>query len=231
MIAIIVDGPATNAGVGFDERPQKHPHPCRKSRQTGSEIGLERPRRRILEKLGELALDLIALAFTNQEIAEPVKRLDDPHCRSPGPEQLAGRGRTKNDRHVSKLDRAATRVGVHHDFGRDGVRQTQIVRRRHAVDKHPRLVASSDGVDDRARIRRVGFLGELVEARLVVKPAIDPPEGFGLRQPLQRLIDGVSGGEIDEITGRPDLARRIRPDAVEHGGLEVGRVGVHVRKL
>ncbi|MGY0576336.1 hypothetical protein ACTGJ9_039450 [Bradyrhizobium sp. RDM12] len=63
MISIIVDRPAANAGgisVGFDEWLEKHPHPCRNSRQTRSEIGLERPRRRILEKLGELVLDLIA---------------------------------------------------------------------------------------------------------------------------------------------------------------------------
>ena len=122
----------------------------------------------------------------------------------------------------TELDRAATGVGMHHDFRWDGVSQAQIIRRGHAVDKHPRLVASPDGVDDRARIGRVGFLGELVEARLIVKPAIDPPEGFGLRQPLQRLIDGVPRGEIDEITGRPDLARRVRTHAVEHGCLEIG---------
>jgi len=35
MITILVDRPAANAdgvSVGFDERLQKHPHPCRKSR-------------------------------------------------------------------------------------------------------------------------------------------------------------------------------------------------------
>ena len=42
----------------------------------------------------------------------------------------------------------ATGVGVHYDFGWYGVSQAQIVRRRHAVDKHPGLVASPDGVDD-----------------------------------------------------------------------------------
>ena len=199
-----------STSIAFDERLEKHPHPCRQRRHPGSEIGFEeRPRRRIFEKLAKLTLDLIALPFTDQEIAQPVKRLDDAHRRSPGPEQLAGRGRTEGDRHVAELDRAATSVGVHHDFGRDGVSQAQIVRCGHAVDKHPCLVASPNGVDDRPRIGWVGFLGELVEARLIVEPAIDPPEGFGLRQPLQRLVDGVSRGEIDEIAGRPDLARRI----------------------
>ena len=41
IIAIIVDVPTTNAGIGFDERLEKHPHPCRKRRHTGSEIGFE----------------------------------------------------------------------------------------------------------------------------------------------------------------------------------------------
>jgi hypothetical protein len=64
IITIIVDVP-TNAGISFDERLEKHPHPCGKRRHTGSEVGFERrPRRRIFEKLGELALDLIALPFT-----------------------------------------------------------------------------------------------------------------------------------------------------------------------
>ncbi len=66
IIMIIVFVPATNAGIVFDERLEKHPHPCRESRHAGSEIGFERwPRRGILEELGELPLDLIALAFTS----------------------------------------------------------------------------------------------------------------------------------------------------------------------
>lgn len=231
-IAIIIDVPTTSTGIAFDEWLEKHPHPCRQRRHTGSEIGLERRSRgRIFEELAELALDLIALPFPYQDIAQPVKRLDDAHRRSPGPEQLAGCGRTEGDRHVAEFDRAATSIGVHHDFGRDGVSKAQIVRRGHAVDKHPGLVASPDGVDNRARIGRIGFLGELVETRLIVEAAIDPSEGFGLRQPLQCLVDGVPRGQIDEITGRPDLARDVRMDAVEHGCLQIERVGFHVRKL
>ena len=108
---------------------------------------------------------------------------------------------------------------MHDDFGRDGISQAQIVCSGHAVDKHPGLVTSPDGVDNRARVRWVGSLGELVEARLIVESTIDSPEGFGLRQPLQRLIDGVPGGEIDEIAGRPRLARRVRTDALKYGTL------------
>lgn len=198
----IIGMPTTNAGIVFDKRLEKHPHPCRKRRHTGSEIGFKRRSRcRIFEKLGELAPDLVALPFTTQEIAQPVKCLHDAHRGSPSPEQFAGRGRTEGDRHVTELDRTAPRVSVHHDFGRDGVRQAQVVRCGHTVDKHPGLVASPDGVDDRARIGWVRFLGELVETRLIVEPAIDSSEGFGLRQSLQRLIDGVPRGEIDEIAG------------------------------
>ena len=111
-ITIIIDVPTTSTGIAFDERLEKHPHLCRQRRHTGSEIGFEeRPRRRIFEKLAELALDLITL--TVPEIAQPVKRLDDAHRWSPGPEQLTGRGRTEGDRHVAEFDRTATSIGVH----------------------------------------------------------------------------------------------------------------------
>jgi hypothetical protein len=30
IITVIVDVPTTNAGIAFDERLEKHPHPCRK---------------------------------------------------------------------------------------------------------------------------------------------------------------------------------------------------------
>ena len=147
-ITAIADVPATIAGIVFDERLEKHPHPGRKRRHTGSEIGFEgRPGHRVFEELAELAPDLVALPFTNQEIAEPMKCLDDAHRRSPRPEQLAGRGRTEGDRHVAELDRATTRIGVHYDFGRNRVGQPQIVRRGHAINQHPGLVASRDGVD------------------------------------------------------------------------------------
>ena len=41
IVTIIVDVPTTNAGIAFDERLKKHPHPCRKRRHTGSEIGFD----------------------------------------------------------------------------------------------------------------------------------------------------------------------------------------------
>ncbi|MDU6748243.1 MAG: hypothetical protein E6447_11065 [Bradyrhizobium sp.] len=87
IITIIIDVPTTNAGVAFNERLEKHPHPCRKSCHTGSEIRFEgRSHRGIFEKIGELAPNLITFSFTNQEIAQPVKRLDDAHRWSSGPE-------------------------------------------------------------------------------------------------------------------------------------------------
>jgi hypothetical protein len=215
IIVIIIDGPTTDGGVVFDERLEKHPHPGRKRRHARVEIGPEGwSRSGIFKKLGKLALNLIALPFPTQEIAQPVKRLDDTHRRPPGPKQFAGRGRTKGDRHVTELDRTTTSVGMHHDFGRNCVSQAQIVRCGHAIDKHPGLVASRDSVDDRARVGGIGSLGKLVEARLIVEPAINSPEASAFRQPLQRLIDGIARGEIDEITGRPDLAWRIRTDAL-----------------
>ena len=160
-----------------------------------------------------------------------MERLDDAHRRPPGPEQFAGGGRTKGDRHVAKLDCTATGIGVHNDFGGNGVGEAQIVRGSHAVDKHPRLVAAPDGVDDGARVGRIWLLGEFVEPGLIVKAAIDPSEGFGLCQALQCFVDGVPRRQIDEIAGRPNLARFGRTDAVEHDGFQTGRIALHVRNL
>ena len=100
-----------------------------------------------------------------------MERLDDAHRRPPGPEQFAGGGRTEGDRHVAKLDCTATGIGVHNDFGGNGVGEAQIVRGSHAVDKHPRLVAAPDGGDDGAGIGRIWLLGEFVEPGLIVKAA------------------------------------------------------------
>jgi hypothetical protein len=96
-----------------------------------------------------------------------------------------------------------------HDFCWHSVGQAQVVRGGHAVDEHSVLVTPPDSVDDGSRIWRVGFLGQLVETELVVEPAVNPPQVFGVGQPLQRLVDGVSRSEIDEIGRRPDLAWRI----------------------
>jgi len=59
------DVPVTSVAIAVDERLYEHPHPCRKRGHTGSEIGFERwPRRRLVEELGELALDPIARPAT-----------------------------------------------------------------------------------------------------------------------------------------------------------------------
>jgi hypothetical protein len=162
-ISSIIDVPTVSTSIAFDERFEKHPHPCRQRRHPGSEIGFEeRPRRRIFEKLAELTLDLVTLPFAGKKIAQPVKRLDHAHAPSPGPEQLAGRGRTEGDRYVAEFDRAATSVGVPRLW--PGRRQSGPDHSRgHTVDEHPGLVASPDA-DDRPRI---GWwaLGELTEAR------------------------------------------------------------------
>ena len=36
----LIDVPTASVGIAFDERLEKHPHPCRKCRHTSNEIGL-----------------------------------------------------------------------------------------------------------------------------------------------------------------------------------------------
>ena len=56
--------------IGLDQRLEEYQHPCRKRGHAGGEIGLERGSRgRVFEELDELALDLVALPVTKQEIA------------------------------------------------------------------------------------------------------------------------------------------------------------------
>lgn len=102
IVTMLITGPTFNKGL------EKYPHPGRKSGYPGREIAFERgPNGWSFKKLGEFALDLIALAFSSQEIAQPVKRLHDAHRGSPRPEQLAGGGRPKCDRDIAELDRTA----------------------------------------------------------------------------------------------------------------------------
>ncbi|WP_244605846.1 hypothetical protein [Methylocella tundrae] len=51
-ITVIADVPTMIVGIAFDERLEKRPHPCRKRRHAGGEVGFEgRPGYRIFEKL------------------------------------------------------------------------------------------------------------------------------------------------------------------------------------
>ena len=56
--------------IGLDQRLEEDQHPCRKRGHARGEIGLERrSHSRIFEELRELALDLLAFAIPNQDIA------------------------------------------------------------------------------------------------------------------------------------------------------------------
>lgn len=157
--AIATDMLIMIAPLTFDERLEKCPHPCRKRGNACCQIGFNgRADRRILEKLGKFAAHAVTFTFAEQNIAKPVKRLNHPHCRSSGPEQFAGGCWTKGDRHIAELDRSPTCIGMDDNFCRNSVCQTEVICCSHSVYKHTGLIAAPNGIDNRARIGRIGLL-------------------------------------------------------------------------
>jgi hypothetical protein len=182
----------------------------------------------IAQQLHEPVAPLVVLV-TGHRVAQPVQRLDDPHCRPSRPEQLARRRRLENDRHVAELDRFEPRLGMDDDLRRHRVGEAEIVGGGHAIDEDANLVAARHGVDHRLWAGGIGLVGQFIMRRLVIEAAVDPAQFAGLAEPLESLIDCVSPPEIEKIAGRPDAARH--GCAIEDGGFQSGCGHVHVRNM
>jgi hypothetical protein len=150
-----------------------------------------------------------------------VQRLNDTHPGPASPEKLAGRCRTKADDDVAQSKRAASGVGVYDDLGRYRVCQAEIVRCGHAVDQHADLITTAQRFNHGTRIRGIGPLREFVESRLIVETAIDAAQPLCLGQSLERLVDGVTRSEIEEVGRRPDPAGCIGLNALQHRRFQV----------
>ena len=114
----------------------------------------------------------------------------------------------------------------------DGVRQMLgTVDRSHVIAILDALIAAGNGIDDGFRIGGAVLLRKAIVAGLVVKPAIDAAQATPFDEALQRLVDGVAVGEIEEIARRPDSAWHTTINAIEDLRFEAGRQAVHVRNL
>jgi hypothetical protein len=211
---------------------QKDLHPGRDRRQPINQICLKgRTCYRIIEELAKLATHPVGFALAREQIAHPVERLNDAHPRPSSPEELACRRRAKTNGDIAQSQRAASCVGVDNNLGWYGIRQAEVIRRGHAIDQHADLVAAAERLDHGARIWRIGFLRQLVEAGPVIEPAIDPAQLLRRSQSLERLVDSVARAEVEEVRWRPRLAWHIALDPLQDGSFEVGLLVGHVRNL
>ena len=135
--------PAESAGPPPDQPRWRVPDPCRR--------GSAQPPQ-----------DAPAVIRIGKSTAQPVQRLDHPHRRAAGPEQLAWRRRPEGDDLLPELDGAQARVRMHDDPPGHGVTEAEIVGGRHAIDQHPGLIAPRHGLDHAAIIRDRHLAGQPV---------------------------------------------------------------------
>ncbi|AHE55592.1 hypothetical protein NX02_19665 [Sphingomonas sanxanigenens DSM 19645 = NX02] len=107
-----------------------------------------------------------------------------------------------------------------YDLPRNSRRQPQIVRRRHAIDNEPGLIAPAYRVNDRPGLRRAASTGQTVEARQIVESSIEAIQLLGLHQSLECLVDPSARPEIEKIHRRPHCAGD-GGDAVENLWFEI----------
>lgn len=185
---------------------------------------------RVLEKLGE-AVEPRTVVNTGHRIAQPIKGLHYPHGWATGPVQLAGGSLLERDSEIAECDCFCPRVRMNDCLRWHGIREAEIVGGGHAIDQHPDLVAARNGIDNGFRIGGAILLRKAVIPGLVVKPAIDTAQTTPFDEALQRLVDGVATGEIEEVARRPDTPRHTTVNAIEDLRLEAGQQGIHVRNL
>lgn len=183
-----------------------------------------------MEKLGE-TVEPLTVVITAHRIAQPVEGLHDPHGRATCPVQLAGGSLFEGDGEVAELDRFCPRVRMDDCLRWYRIREAQIVGGGHAIDKHPDLIAARNSINNGFRIGGAVLLCQAIIPRLVVKPAIDAAQAAPFDEALQRLVDGIAVGEIEEAARRPDSPRHATINAIEDLRLEAGRQAVHVRNL
>ena len=99
------------------------------------------------------------------------------------------------------------------DLGWYRIGKTEIVGRRHPVNKHPYLVAPHDRIDDGLWIWWVILLCKFVGSRFIIKAPIDPAQFFRTDKALQGFIDDITVAEVKKIARCPDRDRCTAFDA------------------
>lgn len=175
---------------------------------------------RIGQQLAQAVQDAVAVG--DQRVFQPVQRLYDPHGGTTGPVETTGRSLLEVDGQLVEFDRSAACIGVDGDAGRDGVRQAEIIRRRHAIHQQTKLVAPSNGLDDCAIVRGGGTLGQTVDSGFVVQPTVDTAQVARQHHALERLVDRITVAEVCEVGRHPDMAGTGGVDLRRDGEFEIG---------
>ena len=134
------------------------------------------------------------LGRLRQHILEPLERLNHSHCGTPRPEQATGCGRFELDYLIAQTNRFEACVNQGFDACGYGRRESEIVRRRHAVDDDASVVATRYSLDDCPVVRHSRSSGNLILARPVVKTAINPTQVSPGHETLERFVDCCSAG-------------------------------------
>jgi hypothetical protein len=121
--------------------------------------------------------------------------LHDPHARSAGPIEPAGRRRFESDFLIAELDRLQTRIDENFHFGGDGGCQPKIVGGRHAVDDKAHLVSTghAEAAAEDETLRTAAGANTL--------------ENF--KHVFDRMVEGLF---IDRLDGNEEIVDRIMND-------------------
>lgn len=91
-------------------------------------------------------------------------------------------------------------------------REAEVVGRGHPIDKYSKFVPTGNRIDEGRAWWENQLSCELADGRFVIKAAVGPTDIASIGQALQRLLDSVWAGQIQEVTARPYTRRRTGGD-------------------
>lgn len=161
------------------------------------------------------------IAVSGKHVVQPVKGLNDSHCRSAGPIEPARSGQLEVDNELVEVNRTKPCISADRDPSGYCVRESELIGGRHSIGNKAGLLPARDRVNDGGVIGRSWFAGQCVDARKIVESAINAPEVARKREALEGFINGGPGTEIEEIVWGPDHDGFVALDAVEDRALEI----------
>jgi len=159
---------------------------------------------RVREDFAEMVDNSAPLRRLRQHILEPMECLDHSHRGTPRPKKPTGCGRFELDYLIAQTNRSEACINQDFDACGYSRRESEIVRRRHAIENDASVIAPRYSLDDCPVIRHSRSSGELILARPVVKTTIDPTQFSPGHETLESFVDCSSAGDIDEISRGPD---------------------------
>jgi hypothetical protein len=143
-----------------------------------------------------------------QHILEPMERLNHSHRGTPRPEKPTRCGRFELDYLIAQTNRFEACVNQDFDACGYSRRESEIVRRRHAIENDASVIAPRYSLDDCPVIRHSRSSGDLIPARPVIKITMNPTHVSPGHERLESFVDCSSAGEICYIFRTSSRRRR-----------------------